>query len=161
MNSVHIFSWGCGRRNNCITLCSLEIIKLTQAHNIFPVIRDNANKTHWVGDDRKTSKKYLLWILTSPRCLATVLLRKSNFKLTSMFWEYWKVSHFWQIESETLEVRQIFARAHYFVLFVKRKQQRVNRKRPIKIISWRHHNFQDQDPLIIVTSSRSYKDGCR
>ena len=40
-----------------------------------------------------------------------------------MFWEYWEVSHFWQIESETLEARQIFAGAHYFVLFAKRKQR--------------------------------------
>ena len=31
-----------------------------------------------------------------------------------MFWEYLEVSQFWQIERETLEVWQIFARLHYF-----------------------------------------------
>ena len=47
----------------------------------------------------------------------------SNSKLTSIFREYWKVSYFRQIESETLEARQIFAGAHYFVLFAERKQR--------------------------------------
>ena len=49
----------------------------------------------------------------------------------------WEVSHFWQIERETLEVWQIFAREHYyFVLFVKRKQATDKNN-----ILTTHHNF--------------------
>ena len=102
-------------------LCSPRIIKLYQAHNIFPVIRDNGNKT--VGKHPIQARDIIKQIHIRRICDWRYINSQSNSKLTSDFWEYWKISCFWQIESETLEVRQIFAWEHYFVLFVKRKQR--------------------------------------